>query len=93
MPALSDDEIAAGLADLEGWHYDDGEISKRFKFASFLDAIRFIDRLAVEAEAMDHHPDLENHYNRVRVRLHTWTEHGVTERDLELARRIDSVVE
>jgi 4a-hydroxytetrahydrobiopterin dehydratase len=91
MAALSGEEVTAALEDLPGWRFEDGEISKRFRFASFMDAIWFIDRVAVEAEAMDHHPDLENHYDRVRVRLHTWTEQGVTAKDLELARRIEAV--
>ena len=91
MPALSDEEIRAALQDLRGWRHDRGEIFKQYKFATFRDAIAFIDRLADKADAANHHPDLENHYNRVRVALHTWTESGVTEKDLRLAREIESV--
>ncbi len=93
MPKLSDQEIGAALegGDLPGWRYDRGEIFKNYKFPRFMDAIRFIDRVAEKAEEADHHPDLENHYNRVRVALHTWSEDGVTERDLALAKEIESV--
>ena len=95
MTTLSEEDIAAALAagDLPGWRHDRGEIFKNFKFKTFMDAIAFIDRLAQKAEAADHHPDLENHYNRVRVALHTWSEKAVTEKDLALARDIESVAE
>jgi 4a-hydroxytetrahydrobiopterin dehydratase len=56
-------------------------------------AIAFIDRLASKAHEARHHPDLENHYNRVLVSLSTHDEGGVTEHDMALARAIDSVVE
>ncbi len=56
-----------------------------------MDAIAFIDRIAEKAEAANHHPDLENHYNWVRVALHTWSENAVTEKDIALAREIESV--
>jgi 4a-hydroxytetrahydrobiopterin dehydratase len=90
---LTDDQIRADLEDLPGWRYERGEISKQYKFATFLDAIGFIDRLADKAEEVDHHPDLENHYNRVRVALHTWSEDGVTEKDIRLAHEIEAVAD
>ena len=93
MTKLPEEEVHAQLAkgDLPGWRYDRGEIFKTYKFASFKEAIAFIDRIADKAEAADHHPDLENHYNRVRVALHTWSESGVTEKDFALAREIETV--
>ena len=92
MTALSQDEIERALAaGLPGWRYDRGEILKNFKFPSFMDAIAFIDRIAEKAEAANHHPDLENHYNRVRVALHTWSESAVTDKDIALARESESV--
>jgi 4a-hydroxytetrahydrobiopterin dehydratase len=92
MAGLSDDEIRTALADLPGWRHAKGEIFKQFQFDSFMDAIAFIDRLADRAEELDHHPDLENHYNRVRVGLHTWAEDAVTEKDITLAHHIEQVV-
>jgi 4a-hydroxytetrahydrobiopterin dehydratase len=90
---LSEDEIRVAIdRDLPGWRLVDGEIIKNYKFQSFMDAIAFIDRLAEKAEAANHHPDLENHYNRVRVALHTWNENGITQKDIALAREIESVV-
>jgi 4a-hydroxytetrahydrobiopterin dehydratase len=91
VTALSPEEIERALTGLPGWRHERGEIFKNYKFASFMDAIGFVNRIAEKAEAADHHPDLENHYNRVRVALHTWSENAVTERDVALARDIESV--
>ena len=92
MSKLSEEEIAQALrrSDLAGWRFDRGEIFKNYKFPTFRDAIDFINRVAERAQAANHHPDLENHYNRVRIALHTWTENGVTEKDIALAREIEA---
>ena len=92
MPGLSHEEIEKALADLPGWRYERGEIFKQFKFATFMDAIAFIDRVADRADELDHHPDLENHYNRVRIGLHTWNEDAVTAKDVALAHQIEQVL-
>jgi 4a-hydroxytetrahydrobiopterin dehydratase len=94
VTALSPEAVKTALAggDLDGWSLDEdgGQIVKEFTFRTFLEAVGFINRLAPAAEAANHHPDLENHYNRVRVALHTWSEHGITEKDLSLAREIEA---
>jgi len=90
MTALSKDEIRAGLADLPGWRLGKGEIVRNYKFPTFRDAVEFIVRIAEHAEAANHHPDLENSYNRVRIALHTWSESAITEQDLALAHAIES---
>ena len=90
MPGLTDEEIREALEDLPGWRFERGEIFKQYKFPTFLEAIAFIDRLADAADAAEHHPDLENHYNRVRVALHTWDENSVTQKDVALAHRIEA---
>ena len=92
MTRLSEEDVRRWLSsgDLPGWRFDRGEIFKNYKFGTFLEAIAFIDRIAEKAEAANHHPDLENHYNRVRVALHTWNENAVTDKDISLAREIES---
>lgn len=91
---LSDDDIKQALAsgDLPGWRMGERQIFKNFKFETFMDAVAFINRIAQKAEAANHHPDLENHYNRVRIGLQTWNENAVTEKDLALARAIEAAV-
>lgn len=86
---LSPDEIKAALADLPGWSWQDEHLVKTFLFGGFREAMSFMMRVAFEAEALHHHPDWSNVYNRVSIRLatHDVGTH-VTEADVELARRI-----
>jgi 4a-hydroxytetrahydrobiopterin dehydratase len=92
---LDDDRIRAalGAGDLPGWSLSDNAIHKEYSFPGFRGAIAFIDRLAERAIEAKHHPDLENHYNRVIVSLSTHDQGGVTQADLALARAIESVAE
>lgn len=91
MPRLSEEEVRSAVAGLPGWEMADGELVKSFKFLTFIDAIEFINRVAEVAEAANHHPDIQNHHNRVRLTLYTWSEGAVTQRDIALAREIESV--
>jgi len=80
------------LADLEGWTEVDGRdaITRSFRFADFNAAFGFMTRVALKADAMDHHPEWFNVYNRVEVTLATHDAGGVTEKDIALARFIDA---
>lgn len=84
-------EIEDRLKNLNSWIYDieRNAIVKDFKFKNFRDAIAFVLKVAFESEKMDHHPDILIEYNRVRLTLRTHSEDGVTEKDFELALRID----
>jgi 4a-hydroxytetrahydrobiopterin dehydratase len=94
MATLSDDDVRIALTeDLPGWEFDGRTIRKEFVFKGFMAAIAFVDRLAPLAHEARHHPDLENHYNRVLVSLSTRDEGGVTERDVSLARAIQAVAQ
>ena len=94
MTRLDDDEVRAALADgLPGWEAENGALTKEFTFPGFRAAIAFIDRVADEAQAARHHPDLWNRYNRVTVTLSTHDEGGITEKDIALARAIESVAD
>lgn len=90
---LASAEITTALAGLPGWTFAQEALVKEFKFGSFREAFSFMVRVAFEAETMDHHPDWTNVYNRVTVRLNTHDAGGkVTAKDMELARKIESVV-
>ncbi|MFN2606795.1 MAG: 4a-hydroxytetrahydrobiopterin dehydratase [Acidimicrobiales bacterium] len=91
MAALSDDELRAGLAALTAWELGEGEIVTSYRFDDFRQAVAFVVRAGFEAEAADHHPDLDVRYNRVRVGLSTHSEGGVTDKDLQLAAALDAV--
>jgi len=89
MARLSDFEITDALAGLPGWARQGSAITREYRFDGFPDAIAFVVRLSYDAEAADHHPDLDVRYNRVRVTLSTHSEGGVTPKDLDLARAAD----
>jgi 4a-hydroxytetrahydrobiopterin dehydratase len=91
MATLSEDDIQAALTDLPGWDLAGDEIAKVYKFPDFVAAMAFVNRLADRAEAVNHHPDLEIHYNRVRVALSTHSEGGITARDTSLAGEIEAL--
>lgn len=91
METVSDDEISAALTRLPAWTYDGTHVRKEFVFAGFKSAIAFIMRIAFEAEKADHHPDLENHYNKVIVAFRSWDAGGITQRDLDLAAAVEKI--
>lgn len=95
MPArdpLTEEEIRNALAQLDGWEFDEDQLVTSFEFEDFRSAVAFIVRLAFEAEAMNHHPELFNVFNRVDIGLSTHDAGGkVTATDIELARRIDAL--
>ncbi len=85
-------EVEDALAGLPGWIFDRDALAKTFKFGSFREAFSFMTRTAFEAEAMDHHPDWTNVYNRVAIRLNTHDAGGkVTAKDVELAKKIQAI--
>jgi 4a-hydroxytetrahydrobiopterin dehydratase len=87
---LTDDEIAAGLAALDGWERDGDWIRRTVTCANFREAVALIDAVADAAEAADHHPDVElRRYRRVTFHLTTHAANAITERDLGLAAEID----
>lgn len=80
------------MATLPGWALQENTLAKEFTFGSFREALSFMVRAGFEAEAMDHHPDWTNVYNRVAVRLNTHDAGGrVTAKDVELARRLQRI--
>ena len=87
---LNAQDIESRLRSLSGWSLDNDAISKQFTFPSFPDAIAFVTRLAFDAEAADHHPDLLVNYRRVTVRWSTHSEGGVTEKDFNGAKQAEA---
>jgi 4a-hydroxytetrahydrobiopterin dehydratase len=89
MTALADQEVEERLADSD-WRRDSSAITREWTFADFAQAIAFVNRVAVAAEAANHHPDIHVHgWNKVRLELSTHSEGGLTEADFGMAARID----
>jgi 4a-hydroxytetrahydrobiopterin dehydratase len=91
MAKLSAAEIDQRMKTVHGWTREGDAIRKQFAFASFPDAIAFVNRLAVEAEKADHHPDILINYKRVTLTWSTHDEGGLTEKDFAGAAMADRV--
>lgn len=85
---------ASLAAELPGWALVEGRdaIRRRFQFADFSAAWGFMARVALLAEAQDHHPEWSNVWNRVEITLSTHDAGGLSARDLRLAKAIDAVL-
>ena len=75
----------------EGWSGGADAITLQFKFENFSQAWGFMTRVALLAEAANHHPDWRNVWNRVDIRLTTHDAGGRTQKDIDLARAIDKL--
>jgi 4a-hydroxytetrahydrobiopterin dehydratase len=92
-PLLDDGEIVAALAHLPAWRREDRTFVRDIQFATFSEAIVFVDRVAEAAEAADHHPDIDIRWRRVRLALTTHASSGLTARDVDMAERIDRIAD
>lgn len=84
-------ELAAALAGLPAWTLHEGKLRRERRFVDFSQAWGFMSRVALLAEAMDHHPEWTNVWNRVTIDLTTHDAGGVTRLDVELATKIDGI--
>lgn len=90
MTALTNQQITENLKSLANWVYVNNSISKEFLFKDFIDAMSFVNSVALEAEKMDHHPDILIYgWNKVKINLSTHSAGGVTEKDFQLAQKIE----
>jgi 4a-hydroxytetrahydrobiopterin dehydratase len=88
---LSKQEIAAGLRKLDGWRLVKKHLHRVFEFKDFTQAFRFMKRVALVADRMDHHPDWSNAYNKVTIDLSTHSVGGLTKNDFKLAEGIRKI--
>jgi 4a-hydroxytetrahydrobiopterin dehydratase len=86
---LSQADIDQRMKDLRGWTLQGDEIVKQYTFKNFPEAIAFVSRLAPEAEAADHHPDILINYKRVTLTYSTHSEGGLTDKDFAGAAAAD----
>ena len=88
---LSRADAEQKIKSLKGWTLDGDAIKKHFTFTGFPEAVSFVNRLAPEAEAADHHPDILINYKRVTLTYSTHDEGGLTEKDFAGAKTADRV--
>jgi len=88
---LSESELKAALEGLPGWEAIGGKLHREYKFADFVHAFGFMAAAAVTIEAMNHHPDWRNVWNRVWIDLWTHDAGGITGLDVELAGKLEAL--
>ncbi|ALS24733.1 4a-hydroxytetrahydrobiopterin dehydratase [Paenibacillus naphthalenovorans] len=88
---LTEEEVQVGLNRTEGWALEENGkwIARKYRFASFMDGIGFVDEVARIAEELNHHPMISIDYRLVTLRLTSWNAGGLTELDFTSARRYD----
>jgi 4a-hydroxytetrahydrobiopterin dehydratase len=88
---LDSEEVGRQLVGLPGWVGDPSAIRRSYDFPDFPAAIRAVDDIAIVAEAMDHHPDVDIRWRTLHLTLSTHSAGGVTQLDVELAHRIHEI--
>jgi 4a-hydroxytetrahydrobiopterin dehydratase len=74
-----------------GWKNVEGQVHKEFNFANFVEAFGFVTKIALESEKMNHHPDITISYNRVVINLMTHDTNSISNKDIDLAMKIDKL--
>lgn len=89
---LDDEQVQASLLATPEWSHVGEAIQRTFGFADFVIAMAFVDKVAAEAERLQHHPDILIRYNKVTMTLSTHDAGGITKKDFELAGIMDRLV-
>ena len=93
MPRLLDaEEVGRQLRAIPGWRREPFSLRASYRAPDFATAARLVAELAGEAEAMDHHPDVDLRWRTLHLHLVSHSAGGVSDLDLELARRIDALL-
>ena len=90
---LNSKEIKAAIKELPEWDLEGKTIERTFEFDDFSQAIDFVNGIAELADEVDHHPDMDIRYSKVRVILSTHSKGGLTEMDFDLAEKIGTLVD
>lgn len=92
MPSsLSQADVTSRLRSVGSWQLERGELVHTFEFADFRAALVFVNQVGDLAEAAGHHPDIDVRYNKVRLALVTHDAGGLTDKDFDLAGKINGV--
>jgi len=91
MKKLSTIEVDKALKSLPGWALKDEMIMKSFTFKDFKKAFSIITHIAFECEKQNHHPNWENVYNSLTIKLSTHDTDGITQKDIDLAKSIEKI--
>jgi len=93
MNALNKKEVQNKMLTVDpSWKLDGEFICRNFLFKDFAEAFAFMTKVAVLSEKLNHHPNWENVFNKVKIAISTHETNGLTERDFELALEIDKIL-
>ena len=91
MPALTTKQVSLHLKAVPNWSKRAQTILRTFKFEGFLKSIAFVNRIARKAQKVNHHPDIDIRFDKVKLTLTTHDAGGLTEKDFTLAEQCDEV--
>ena len=91
-PTYDDAQIAERLKELPGWYYEDGWIRRQYKTDGWPTTLMLVNIIGYLAEAAYHHPDLAVTWGKLWVKLQNHAAGGITDKDFDLARRIEDAV-
>jgi 4a-hydroxytetrahydrobiopterin dehydratase len=88
---LTQTKLETALTQLDGWTTAEKTIARRWEFANFADALAFVNKIGAIAEDADHHPDVKLGWGYCEVELTTHDRGGVTDVDIDVARKFNAV--
>lgn len=88
---LAEQDLLKKLASLKGWSRQGTEIRKTLELKDFVRAMGFVNSVALLAEKLNHHPDIDIRWNKVTLVLSTHSAGGLTDLDISLATMIDAL--
>jgi 4a-hydroxytetrahydrobiopterin dehydratase len=92
MSPMTEEAIRSMLPAVEGWSYENGELTRTFVFKNFHQTMAFVNALAWIAHQQDHHPNLEVGYKTCKVRYSTHAIRGISENDFICASKINALL-
>ena len=90
-PTLETAKINELLKEIPAWQLKEGHLYKKFKFKNFVEAMKFVNKIAEIAESEGHHPDFSVHYNKVEVEIWTHSIKGLSENEFIVAAKIEGI--
>ena len=89
MSVLAAKQIKLSLQAVPHWSKSGQTIRRKYKFEDFIKAMDFVNQIAIKAQKMNHHPDIDIRFNKVTLKLTTQDENGLTKKDFSLAKQCD----
>ena len=91
MAELTPEQVKGALGAVKGWEKQSAEIQRTYEFKDFAAAMDFVNKVARAAEEANHHPDIDIRWNKVKLALATHSEGGLTQKDFDLAKKVDGL--